>query len=198
MSSTLFNAFFSGGKTEEVLAETTTLTLSLTPEYGYVLLVSGLFFFTNLFLGASVMGYRKKYFTFDKLKGFNDEHKKAFNFDPQASLKFGYPDMGNGLFSQKALTYEEWFRFNCAMRGHQNFLESAWSALTLMLIGGFFAPKFYAACGFFYCLGRVLYFVGYTSNMGPKGREVGAIMGLLSNLSMAVYAMKMGYDMLNN
>ena len=107
----------------------------------------------------------------------------------------GYPDMGSGMFSKKALTYEEWFRFNCAQRGHQNFLETAWSALSLMLLGGFFAPRFYAICGLVYCIGRVLYFIGYTSNMGPKGREIGAILGLLSNFSMVVYTMKIGYDM---
>lgn len=192
----LFDVLFGNSQEGEApIVKDNSLPITITPEYGYVLLVAGFFFFTNLGLGASVMSYRKQYFTSEKLQTFFDQHKKAFDYDPKSSLKFGYPDMGNGKLAQKALTYEEWFRFNCAQRGHQNFLESAWSALALMLIGGLFAPTFYAGCGFAYCIGRILYFVGYTSNMGPKGREIGAIMGLLSNFSMAAYAMKLGYDM---
>jgi hypothetical protein len=33
-----------------------------------------------------------------------------------------WADMGSGRFSDK-LSYAEWFEFNCAQRGHYNFIE---------------------------------------------------------------------------
>ena len=89
-SSNIFNFLFASEKTENVpVFPDSSLSLSITSDYGYVLLVSGLFFFTNLFLGAAVMQYRKKYFTAEKLQGFAEEHKKAFGYDAKTSVTFG-------------------------------------------------------------------------------------------------------------
>jgi glutathione S-transferase len=117
-----------------------------------------------------------------------DEHKKAF---PDAPFALGYPDMGSGRFSQR-LSYAQWFAFNTAQRGHQNFLESAWGVMSLLLVGGLFNPRVYAALGGVYLVARFLYAVGYAGNRGPKGREAGAIGGALAMLGMMFYTMYTG------
>lgn len=102
--------------------------------------------------------------------------------------------MGNGRFSQR-LTYAQWFAFNTAQRGHQNFLESAWGVMALLLVGGLFNPRVYAGLGAVYLVARYLYAVGYASNKGPKGREAGAIAGALAMLGMAGYTIYTGVTM---
>ena len=51
-------------------------------------------------------------------KYFQAEHKKATGYDITAN---GYPDMGNGLYSQK-LSYKDWYDFNVLQRIHMNCL----------------------------------------------------------------------------
>jgi len=50
--------------------------------------------------------------------------------------KGGYPDCGNGVYSQK-LSYKQWFDFNLAVRTHMNFIEIVTPAIVMILIGGF-------------------------------------------------------------
>lgn len=110
---------------------------------------------------------------------------------PLYLIPHSYPDMGSGRFSEK-LTYSQWYQFNNAQRGHQNFLESAWGVQSLLLGGGLFEPRVYAALAAVYIVSRFLYAIGYTSAKGPKGREAGAIGGLLAVLGMIVYTIYLG------
>ncbi|GAB5030448.1 mapeg family protein [Nannochloropsis oceanica] len=170
-------------------------TLTVASEYGYVLIVAGVLVLEGFFLGGIVMGLRKQYFSNEfqkKNQDLMDEHKKAF---PTVPFSSGYPDMGSGRYTDR-LSYEQWFLFNNAQRGHQNFLESVWATMALLLVGGFFEPKIFASLGAAYIVARALYAHGYASH-GPKGREVGAVVGLLSLLGMVGMCIKIAVALIN-
>jgi len=171
-------------------------TLTITPEYGYVLIAAGVLVLEGLVLGSAVMGLRKEYFNDEfqkKNQDLLDEHKKAF---PTVPFSLGYPDMGSGRYTDR-LTYEQWFRFNNAQRGHHNFLESVWGAMGLLLVGGLFEPKIFATLGAVYIVARASYARGYASQ-GPKGREVGAVLGALSLLVMVGMCAKIGVGLIKS
>lgn len=69
-------------------------------------------------------------------KELGDLHKK-YMLKPGA---WGYPDMGNGLYSD-VLSYEAWYKWNLAMRLHMNTVENL--AVSLVAIGTnwYFCPK---------------------------------------------------------
>jgi glutathione S-transferase len=171
-------------------------TLTLAPEYGYVLITAGVLVLEGFFLGSGVMALRRKYFNADfqkKNQDLLDEHKKAF---PDVPFSLGYPDMGSGRYTDR-LTYEEWFHFNNAQRGHHNFLESVWGTMGLLLVGGLFEPKIFASLGAVYIVARASYARGYASQ-GPKGREVGAVIGALSLMGMVGMCMKIGVGLIKD
>ncbi|CAK0814732.1 unnamed protein product [Prorocentrum cordatum] len=65
--------------------------------------------------------------------------------------------------------------FNCVQRAHQNTLEN-WAPVQLaMAFNGIMYPKFAAACGTIWAVGRIIYGYGYASG-GPQGRMVGGRM----------------------
>ena len=66
---------------------------------------------------------------------FGEEHKK-FNITP---AKLAYPDQGNGYYS-RALPYQNWFKWNSAMRAHQHAVEYLPIALIATLANWFFCP----------------------------------------------------------
>jgi uncharacterized membrane protein YecN with MAPEG domain len=88
--------------------------------------------------------------------------------------KGGYPDMGSGRYSAE-LSYGDWFRFNNAQRVHYNFVEGISTAITLLIIGGFYYPIPAAAFGLAMIIGRIIYSVGYTAS-GPSGRIIGVLL----------------------
>lgn len=98
--------------------------------------------------------------------------------------------MGNGRYSA-LLTYAQWHEFNCAQRAHQNYVEQAASVVILVLAAGLYLPKFAAACGAAYMLGRALYSAGYASG-GPAGRLVGAIILDIALVALFVAAVWQG------
>ena len=86
------------------------------------------------------------------------------------------------------------YRFNCAQRAHQNFLEVYPEFLTQLAIAGLTFPELSAGLGAFYLVARVLYAVGYTRAVrdGGKGRYNGVIqyvprIGLLGLSLASVY-----------
>lgn len=87
--------------------------------------------------------------------------------------KLGYPDMGNGRYSQ-LLPIGDWIDINNAQRAHYNYVEGIASVLALLFAAGIFFPKFAAGAGATYIVGRALYTSGYKSS-GAKGRGPGAI-----------------------
>jgi len=96
----------------------------------------------------------------------------------------GYPDMGEGLYSEK-LEYKDWFEFNNAQRAHLNFVENLFLVIPCLLISGLELPNQAANAGFVFFIGRLLYGYGYRLS-GPKGRMVGAIFGMLGLFSLIV------------
>ena len=50
---------------------------------------------------------------------YGDIHREALGKDTRIS-KFGYPDMGNNIYSDE-LPYKDWIRVNNAQRCHENF-----------------------------------------------------------------------------
>jgi len=132
------------------------------------------------FVGASIGKYRKKYFTPEFF---------AKNF-PQIKdpPKFGYPDMGSGVFAHK-LPYAQWVTFNNAQRAHYNYLEGLTLAVVLELVAGIFFPKYAVWAGISYIIGRYLYAALYIAK-GAGARVYGTVFldaSLVAWLVMAVY-----------
>ncbi|OMH79252.1 Microsomal glutathione S-transferase 3 [Zancudomyces culisetae] len=98
--------------------------------------------------------------------------------------KIDYPDMGCGRYASK-LSDKEWVEFNSAIRVHQNYVEQLPIAVGGVLLGGLYFPRFSAALGAVYVVGRFLYAQGYTK-FGPKGRMAGAITANLSAIANLV------------
>jgi glutathione S-transferase len=63
--------------------------------------------------------------------------------------------------------------FNCVVRGHLNTLENQPAALTLLLLAALFKPCGSAMAGAVWVVGRVVYFLGYSSGR-PAARAKGA------------------------
>lgn len=62
--------------------------------------------------------------------------------------------------------------FNCIQRGHQNCLESIAVFFALLLLSGIVYPVASAVLGVVYLVGRLVYFLGYSTG-NPKGRMRG-------------------------
>jgi glutathione S-transferase len=94
------------------------------------------------------------------------------------------------------------YLFNCAQRGHQNFLENYPSALSGMLVTGLRYPMLSAAAGVVWMLGRVMYATGYTSasekNVNGQGRWYGGGFWLAAVMQVGYMGLvgKMGWDLL--
>ena len=63
--------------------------------------------------------------------------------------------------------------FHCVMRGHQNTIENQPAALALLILAGAVCPRFAAAAGAVWVVGRVCYFIGYSTGE-PSKRMWGA------------------------
>jgi glutathione S-transferase len=94
------------------------------------------------------------------------------------------------------------YLFNCAQRAHYNFLENYPAALSGMLISGLVYPRYAAAAGALWVLGRVIYALGYTRrsawNVRGEGRfsAGGFYVAATSQVGLLVLVGKMGWDML--
>ena len=112
---------------------------------------------------------RFKIFTGELMKQFSDDHKKAYG--TSTIPPGGFPDTGEGRFCEK-MNFHDWFKFNCAQRGHGNFVEHLPVILLLILVGGLSFPRYTALIGLFYSAGRFIYARGYYKH--PSGRSLGA------------------------
>jgi len=140
------------------------LTTFVIPDgYGLIILEALLIAFACISQMGPVMMLRDKFFN----KAFFDQHFPHLKPYP----KQGYPDTGEGRFSDK-LTDDQWLQFANAQRAHYNFIEQLASALLSLLVGGLFYPRVCVVAGFAYLVGRVLYGIGYRRS-GAKGRAYG-------------------------
>mmetsp|Transcript_68423 Transcript_68423/g.182061 ORF Transcript_68423/g.182061 Transcript_68423/m.182061 type:complete len:181 (-) Transcript_68423:32-574(-) len=162
--------------------------IAMSTDHGYVMISAGLIAMEAIGMGGSVMGVRKRLFATEEFKkamqdkGLMEEHKKAFPEQPNGPI-LGYPDMGSGRYSD-LLPYAQWVEFNNAQRAHHNFLEQVPSVLTLLMLAGIRSPRPAAALGLGYFVARILYAQGYRGAKGAKGREAGAISGMLCLLGL--------------
>lgn len=92
-------------------------------------------------------------------------------------FKVGYPTMYHKTNDH----------FNCYQRAHQNTLENYPQFLILLLLGGLYNPIVSAAGGVIWCVGRIVYALGYYSG-DPKKRINGsfAYIGLCAMLYCTV------------
>ena len=87
------------------------LTFIIVDDYRYVLLVAALICFHVTVTGFFAGSKRKMFSPEFMEQNFKTEHERFFPGDNVP--KGGYPDMGNGRYSDK-LTYAQWFEFNVA------------------------------------------------------------------------------------
>lgn len=91
------------------------------------------------------------------------------------------------------------YRFNCAQRAHQNYLENLPTMIVTAAIGGLTYPVASAALGALWLAGRVVYAKGYiasTIEQKGSGRYKGVWyilgqLGLLGTAGYTVYSMVM-------
>lgn len=160
-------------------------TLLLPADYGYVIAtvgVIGLVQFTNgVFAQIARKHFQSKELLENpKFKALQDEHKKLYGTNIAAE---GYPDMGNGRYAA-FLSYEHWYEFNNAQRGHYNMMETSGPVLASLVVSGLYQPKIMAGIGMVYAVSRLVYALGYVK-IGPSGRLVGS--GLSAITSFALY-----------
>merc|ERR1740129_418069 len=85
--------------------------------------------------------------------------------------------------------------FNSVQRAHQNTLENWAPVQLLMAFNGILHPKFAAACGAIWAVGRIIYGRGYAKN-GPKGRMAGGLISHLGDFPLIIGCFVVGTKML--
>ena len=68
----------------------------------------------------------------------------------------GYPDMGDGRYTEKA-GYKFWYLLNLRMTTHRNYSETVMQMITCFLIAGLFHPVTSIVCSSLYLLLRIAY-----------------------------------------
>ncbi|CAD6441689.1 4095c2df-5556-45b0-94c3-592940b8f0ed [Sclerotinia trifoliorum] len=116
------------------------VTITLSPDYGYVILAA-----TSTFILNTIHGFN------------TGSHRKAAQID--------YP----AAYAPSSRTDEAAYRFNCAQRSHANFTENHTIAVTALLISGLQFPKTAAVFGGAWTFFRWMYMRGYSQG-GEKGK----------------------------
>jgi len=132
-------------------------TLTISNDYGYVILAATSTFVVNIFHSFKTGGYRK-------------------------SSGIMYPNAYATPEQAKADTNA--YLLNCAQRAHANFTENQTSTITALLIGGIYYPLTAAVCGAGWSVSRYLYLTGYCSLAKPNGK--GRYNGITHNLFQLV------------
>ena len=138
-----------------------------------------LYFFVLFCQGSK----RAKVFNAEFMAQFDTEHEEAFG---TKASKGGYPDTGNGYYSQR-LSYKDWYEFNNWQRAQNNFLETLTPVVVLALMTAITEPLMACISMAVLIFGRLFYSLGYC-HFGPKGRLVGAIITDLALLAVFVGA----------
>ncbi|PKS10374.1 hypothetical protein jhhlp_002125 [Lomentospora prolificans] len=152
------------------------IVLQVPQDYGYVLLTGAFTVLVGFWHGARVGGFRKR-------------------------ARVPYPYLyATPEQTAAAKTQEEkdaLYLFNCAQRGHGNFLENHTSALYLLLTAGLKYPIAASALGALWSVSRIMYAVGYTNPNKKNGSGrylgIGQYFGFLGLLGLAI---KTGIDMI--
>ncbi|KAH8100004.1 membrane-associated proteins in eicosanoid and glutathione metabolism [Cristinia sonorae] len=138
------------------------VTITVTPEYGYVAGAILSTFYLNLFQATKVSGARK-------------------------AAKIDYPQ----LYAEKseAAASEAALKFNCAQRAHQNTLENLPMVLGSTVVAATRCPTFAASTLGVWVIARALYTIGYCTGDPKKRNYLGAaVIGSLSALTLLATA----------
>lgn len=126
----------------------------MDPNFGWVVLVVALYCCINVWMMIQVVKARKRY-------------------------NVPFPILYAVESENKNAKY-----FNCVQRGHQNSLEFMPVFFILVVLSGLQFPRVAASLGLLYCLGRFLYFKGYSTGEPDNRLNYGkynfaALLGLL-------------------
>jgi hypothetical protein len=165
------------------------LSVEVLQDYSYVMWSAVLMVFHLFLVGQDVRLTRMPLFTKSwMVEHFGAENEKANN--PEfMEMSFGYPDTGNGRFSDK-LSYKDWFKFNNAQRVHLNYFEFMAITLVALFMAGIFQPLWAASIGIMGIFGRELYGIAYGRMNNPNGRLIGAMVheaGVFVNIGIVFY-----------
>ncbi|CAI4218063.1 unnamed protein product [Parascedosporium putredinis] len=153
------------------------IALQIPQEYGYVILSGALTVLVGFWHGARVGPFRKR---------------------AGVPYPYLYASAEQTAAAKSQNEKDALYLFNCAQRGHGNFLEGHTSFLYLLLAAGLKYPVTSAALGAWWSFSRVLYAIGYT-NVDKKngtGRYIGSGQ-YISFLGLLGLTIKTGLDMVN-
>jgi len=136
-------------------------TITIPKEYGYVIGSGVLSALVMQFLAGRVGRAREK-----------------------SGVKYPYLYADQAVAEKDKSKYE----FNCIQRGHQNALESYPQFLFMLAFGGIKHPLIASVGALDWCVGRVLYAIGYTEGPDSRYRYGGFLhlAGLLTVLGTSV------------
>lgn len=171
------------------------MEFAFTQEHGYALLATLLVAFESSIFGMMVGRVRSRVFNANfMVDKFGGLHLQTFNADIS---KNGYPDMGNGRYSD-ALSYKDWVDFNNAQRGHYNHLENVNGYVTYLLVASIVFPFEAAILGAILFFGRLGYAISY--NRGGSDdllRRLSSSISFLCNIVLFGYAIASCYHIIN-
>ena len=121
---------------------------------------------------------------------FTEVHQKEIGDDPAPQ---GFPDDGNGRYTQKKV-YPEWYFMNIAKRQRNNNLEGIITMGPLSLVNGLFMPWPTMVFLNSYMVGRSYYNEGYNQKEGVrnKDRMIGAVLCHCSNIFTILTSLLIG------
>eukprot|EP00742_Colponemidia_sp_Colp-10_P001525 GILJ01001636.1.p1 GENE.GILJ01001636.1~~GILJ01001636.1.p1 ORF type:complete len:193 (+),score=22.17 GILJ01001636.1:46-579(+) len=163
------------------------VSVEVSPDFGWVIVGASSIALHCFLQGFPIGGLRRKFFDEKFLSKWADQHKKHFGTAP---AKGGYPDMGNGIYSQQ-LPYDQWVIFNNAQRAHHNYLEGVTSMITWVILGGLFCPRLAAGASALYIVGRQLFATAYRTK-GPGARLAGGLLCHVAELMVLLPAVYHG------
>ena len=157
------------------------VSIEVDPLYPYVMLVAALICTECMIIGFMAGSKRSTIFN----KQFMEDNFAEVHFKEvmQGLPKGGYPDTGNGLYSDK-LSYKDWFQFNLDQRAHKNFLEQLTIVVFSILVSGIVYPAWAIGFGSLHAVARVVFTAGYRGS--PKGRMIGGPFVMLSCMALIV------------
>ena len=94
------------------------------------------------------------------------EHKAAMGEDTHIN-KYGYPDIGNNIYSDY-LPYKDWVIVNNAQRAHENIVNNLPIAYSGIFICGLSYPRLTLWYTAIYVMLRISHTTGFMTNRGPN------------------------------
>ena len=93
-----------------------------------------------------------------------EKHKKELG-ETSSISKYGYPDMGCGIYGD-LLAYPDWIRMNNAQRAHEGTYGYLPFILANSILGGISYPRISGALLVWYLIVRQVYINSYHSSQG--------------------------------